>query len=70
MWTTKETRGNIAKIRMDSTLHDVITVQDVFLETRFIIRVLEMAGDHDRLRSVRIPRSAAASATTPTDGKQ
>jgi hypothetical protein len=70
MWMTKETRRNIAEIRMDTTLHDVITVHDVFFKAGFIVRVLEMAGDHDRLRGVRIPRSKAALTTTPTDRKQ
>jgi hypothetical protein len=55
---------------MDAALHDVIAMQDVFFKGRLVIGVLEMTGDHDRLRCVRISGSQAPVTTTPAAGKE
>ncbi len=65
--TAQETRRNISKSWVDASLHDVIPMHDVFFEPRFVIGILEMTGDHDRLLMMRIATAPAPAAEPDAD---
>jgi hypothetical protein len=55
---------------MDATLHDVVLVHDFFFKPRFVIRILEMTGDHNRFLVMRIPRTPATATAPEADRYQ